>query len=203
MTTGLASGRPAGGGSTQRPGEPSARQAASSPGPTGRAQRVGRIVGANLLVTGSYRVVRDSLAFTVELIDAATGEVARALGPIMGPLTDPSRTADRVRDRVLGAIAIASYAGGPAAPLAKIASAPSYPAYREFIRSKDLDNQGLNREAARVALRAYRMDTTSMLPLASVIGTAIDERPELLEDGRLGEVLSAMLIRYVKGSQGS
>jgi hypothetical protein len=39
--------------------------------------------------------------------------------------------------------------------------------------------------------------------VASVIGTAIDERPELLEDGRLGEVLSAMLIRYVKGSQGS
>lgn len=58
----------------------------------------------------------------------------------------------------------------------------------------------------RGILASYRQDIAVDLDVAaflltrgaaSVIGTAIDERPALLEDGRLAEALSTMLINYI------
>lgn len=58
----------------------------------------------------------------------------------------------------------------------------------------------------RDILASYRQDIAVDLDIAaflltrgaaSVIGTAFDERPALLEDGRLAEALSTMLIDYM------
>jgi tetratricopeptide (TPR) repeat protein/TolB-like protein len=90
--------------------------------------RVARATKAGTVVTGSVSRFGDSLRIQVNIVNAATGEVIRAIEPVAGPVADPIIAINALRDRVLGAIV----SGDVVKRVAVAGQPPNYSAYREF-----------------------------------------------------------------------
>jgi hypothetical protein len=59
---------------------------------------------AGTVVSGSYYRDRDSIEFQVEITDAASGRLLRAIGPVRGPIADPERAIEDLSRRVAMAV---------------------------------------------------------------------------------------------------
>jgi len=120
-----------------------------------------------LIVRGSYSREADSLVVQAQLVEAATGRVVRAVGPISGPLHEPLAVIERLRQQLAGALA--TRVDGRLSRWSDAASQPtSFEAYRAFDEGLSaffsLDSTA-NANAGRVLLRAAALDTTFNLPL--------------------------------------
>jgi DNA-binding SARP family transcriptional activator/TolB-like protein len=123
--------------------------------------------GVGLIVRGSYSRSADSLLVQAQVLEAATGRVVRAVGPVSGPLKDPLVAIERLRQRLVGALATKV---DPR--LSRWSDAASQPASFEAYRALD---EGLNEffsaddssdaRAGRLLVHAGTLDTTFSLPL--------------------------------------
>lgn len=91
-----------------------------------------RETGAGLVVTGRYYRDADSLEFVARVVDARSGKVVRAVGPVSAPMVTPVRGAERLRERLMAELAVllddrlARFQALERQP-------PRYEAYREYM----------------------------------------------------------------------
>ena len=145
--------------------------ASSRSGNEARARRVATSPGATKMVTGSYRVVSDSIEFLIQIIDARSGSLDRAIAPVRGPKSDPTVVAERVRERALGGLALVLDAPARSSLIGGTGVAPKYEAYREYMKAVDLTNRERLHEADSAARRAHQLDPTFLQPLFVVAET--------------------------------
>lgn len=86
-----------------------------------------RRLGASTLVTGNVTKFRDSIRVQANIIDARSGRIIRAVGPVAGPAGDPFVAIAVTRERVLGSFMVGDMKHEmPGQP-------PKYSAYREWL----------------------------------------------------------------------
>jgi hypothetical protein len=129
-----------------------------------RNRMLAATVGAGLVVSGAYYRLGDSLEFRAQVIDAATGNVSRAVASARAPLGQPTAAVEAVRQRVIAALAtslnprLRDWA-------AKASQPPSYDAYRAYIEGVEAFFRNDFREASRHYLSAAALDTSFTFPL--------------------------------------
>jgi TolB-like protein len=95
-------------------------------------RRFSRETGAGLVVTGRYYRQADSLGFVAQVVDARTGKIVRAVGPVTAPAAAPMQGAEGLRQRLMAELAVllderlARFQALERQP-------PSYEAYREYM----------------------------------------------------------------------
>jgi tetratricopeptide (TPR) repeat protein/TolB-like protein len=127
------------------------------PGP-GPARQLARLVGAGMVLWGSYYLRQDTVHFEAQLVDAASGKLVLALAPVSGPRGEQTRVVEVLRQRVMAGFAVAL---DPAfSPWRDPSVPPTYDAYREMLAA---DEAGWNfdfSEAARHLRKAEELDST-------------------------------------------
>jgi tetratricopeptide (TPR) repeat protein/TolB-like protein len=128
---------------------------------------------AALIVRGSYTTSGDSVVMQAEIVDAATGRVVRAVGPVSGPLSEPLIAVEGLRRRLTGALA--TLVDRRLSRWTDAASQPtSFEAYRAFQEGLDAFFTGdsaskeaatLAKQAAKLLVHANALDSTFTLPL--------------------------------------
>jgi tetratricopeptide (TPR) repeat protein len=134
--------------------------AAEDAGAEDVVSRVARVTGAGTILTGSASRFGDSLRFQVSIVNASTGRVIRAIEPVSGPIGDPLIAINALRDRVLGSIV----SGDAARQVAISGQPPSYAAYKEYIKGREV---WLQRDEAGAVIhfqRAIALDSTFAIP---------------------------------------
>jgi DNA-binding SARP family transcriptional activator/TolB-like protein len=123
---------------------------------------------AGLIVRGSYSRVADTLLVQAQVVEATSGSVIRAVGPVPGPLDEPLVAIERLRQRLAGALATRVDAR-----LSRWSDAASQPASFEAYRALDeglsaffaRDDPVAYAQAGRLLLHAAALDSTFNLPL--------------------------------------
>jgi hypothetical protein len=117
-------------------------------------------LGANLLVTGVLRKVGDQVEVRADLLDVASGQVVRSIGPTFGPLADPERALDLLRERVVGSIALVldPVVNDAIPPVA--AQTPTYAAFRELAAGEEFAKRGNWTRSMESYAAAFRLDST-------------------------------------------
>ncbi|MGI8844008.1 MAG: protein kinase domain-containing protein, partial [Gemmatimonadaceae bacterium] len=120
--------------------------------------------GAGTVVTGSYYLVGDSLAFRVEVADAIAQRVIVAPPPVVVARDSAHVAVRMLRDRLMSAVAIQS--DDRFATSRDLASRPPIiEAYRQFDRGIELHLAQEYDAAVPAFLEAHRLDTTFVPPL--------------------------------------
>ena len=117
---------------------------------------------ARLLVSGGYLRRGDSLQFQVQITDARTGRLLRAVDPAAGPARDPFTAIDVLRDRLLGALAPEDRA-----TVGLSNRVPRYSAYQDFLRGHERFIRYRDYEGGRRFLR-HAIELDSSLAVAWV-----------------------------------
>jgi len=124
----------------------------------------GRSPNAGLIVRGSYSRVADSLVLQAQIVEAATGRVVRAVGPVSGPFQQPLVAIERLRQGLAGALATrvdrrlsrwSDAAGQPA----------SFEAYRAFDEGLTAFFSADFQRAGSLLVHSAALDSTFNLPL--------------------------------------
>ena len=87
--------------------------------------------GADVVIVGSYYRSADSLIIQGRVMDAASGNVMVAVGPIVAAISQPMAAITELRTRLMGYFASASDERA-SAPDAITSAPPTYETYREF-----------------------------------------------------------------------
>lgn len=159
-------------------------QEAGIPTPRGTA----RTPNAGLVVRGSYSLAGDSLVMQAQIVEAATGRVIRAVGPVSGPRREPSVSIERLRQRLAGALA--SRIDPRLSRWSDAASQPtSFEAYRAFDEGltaffSSRDDAGFARAGTQL-VRAAAMDSMFNAPLVWAFYAFYDARDSLRRDSVL------------------
>ncbi len=144
-------------------------------------RRLARETGAGVIVTGRYYRHADSVAFLAQVLDARSGGVRGAIGPISAPTAAPVAAVQELRQRVLAQMAVLLDERVP--DRGADFHVPTYEAYREFMqgvyRSEVLGETG---EAAENYLRAFQLDTTFYQALLSASYAALMHGPRARYD---------------------
>lgn len=117
---------------------------------------------AGLVVTGSYRLVGDSLEMHARVVDAVAGRVLSSADPARAPRSDPTAALSSVRQQVMGHVAAQFDRFGE---MRADATPPTYEAYRTFIAGRELFSALRYREAIREFDRARAADPLFFEPL--------------------------------------
>ena len=134
-----------------------------------------RANGAGLVVAGNYYRSGDSLMFSVQVIDVASGRVRRAIDPIGGAVDDPLSVVEEVRQRVVVALGLildprAGIFDSPALAL------PRYDAFEAFVAGQERYWKGDWAGSLPLFRRAAELDTGFTTALVSLgvagVGTA-------------------------------
>ena len=126
-----------------------------------------RANGAGLVVAGNYYKVGTRIAFSVQLIDVASGRVVRALRPVEGDADRPLAAVEELRLQVASAIAMlldprfGQLTAAPQVP-------PRYEAYTEFAAAQEVYWRGDWEAALPHFRRAVALDTNFVAALAFV-----------------------------------
>ncbi len=91
-------------------------------------RRLASAAGVDIVVTGTYARRGDRLIVQVNVVNARTRAVIRAIQSVDGPLSDPLVAITEARERVLGSLV----SDDVARSIAVTGQAPKYSAYREF-----------------------------------------------------------------------
>jgi len=122
---------------------------------------------AGFIVRGSYSRTADSLVLQAQIVEAATGRVVRAVGPVFGPRQEPLVAIERLRQRIVGALAtrvdrrLSRWSDAASQPV-------SFEAYRAFDEGLTAFFSPRASDFARAGpllVRAATLDTTFSLPL--------------------------------------
>ena len=131
-------------------------------GVVGAASAIGRArsLHATLLVTGVVSRVGDSVHVRADILDVASGQVTRAVGPLAGPIARAGTVLDDVRERVVGTIALTSdpVLNDAIPPVA--VQTPTYAAFREFAAGEQNTRAARWSDALTNYRDAFRLDTT-------------------------------------------
>ena len=128
----------------------------------------GSAVGPGLIVRGSYSRASDTLRLQAQVVEAATGRVTRAVGPVSGPLDEPLVAIEQLRQRLTGALA--TRVDRRLSGWSDAASQPtSFEAYRALDEGLSAffarDSSASDARAGRLLLHAAALDSTFNLPL--------------------------------------
>jgi len=93
---------------------------------------IAKITNAELLVSGSYYKIQDTILFQAQVADA-NGGILQAIEPIKSKTADLMEGVESVRQHVLGALAVALDERMPKSRIASIQTA-IYEAYSEYIQ---------------------------------------------------------------------
>jgi TolB-like protein len=131
-----------------------------------------RANGAGLVVAGNYYTGnRDTLMFSAQVIDVATGNVLRSLAPVAGSTSEPLAAIEEVRQRVT--VALRSILEPPGSLLITPAMVPPrLDAYTEYAAGQELYWNGDWVAALPHLRRAAQLDSTftPALVFLAVIG---------------------------------
>jgi tetratricopeptide (TPR) repeat protein len=125
--------------------DPSAR---GSQGAVGPLLAAARDAGASVLVTGSYRVEKDSLLVETRILDARDGSAVSIVAGESGPVEQPDIAIGKARSRVMGALAARA---DPTIGEDVRSHAPTYEAYREY--ELGMKHLGIQSEVSRAHFR--------------------------------------------------
>ena len=132
-------------------------------------QRVAKATHAGTVLTGSVSRFGDSLRISVSIINAATGQLIRAIDPVAGPVADPTVAINALRDRVLGSIV----SGDVARQVATSGQPPGYAAYQEYVQG--VATFPLNQAGSRRFFqRAIALDSTFAPPYIFIAATFVN-----------------------------
>jgi DNA-binding SARP family transcriptional activator/TolB-like protein len=135
------------------------------------AASLARRTGATLVVDGSYYRAGDSVRFSTNLVDVATGRVLRALDPISADTADPLSAVDELRQRV--ATGLATVVDPRASVFIPPATRPPrYESYQEFVLAQDLYWRGGFDAATPHFRRAVALDPTFYVAATWLAGNA-------------------------------
>jgi tRNA A-37 threonylcarbamoyl transferase component Bud32/TolB-like protein/tetratricopeptide (TPR) repeat protein len=121
--------------------------------------RVARLTGSGLAVTGSYYRRGDRLEFHSEVVDVGSGKPLTNVATVSGPIGDPRIAIDSVRMRVMGALAtrLSRLIGWELPPTAQ---PPTYEASQAYARGMEAWVRSDYDSAAHAFEHAYALDTT-------------------------------------------
>ena len=119
-----------------------------------------RELGATYLVAGSLFRVGDRVQARADLVDVASGEVRRSIGPESAAATDGARAIALLQERVAGTLALVLDPGLDDAIPPAAAQTPTYAALREFAAGEALHKQSQWERTAESYVAAYRLDST-------------------------------------------
>jgi DNA-binding SARP family transcriptional activator/TolB-like protein len=132
--------------------------------------------GAGLVVAGNYYKVADSLMFSVQVLDVASGRVLRTLEPIAADAGAPLAGVEEVRQRVASAL------GTILDPRTAFMSAPAmipprYEAYAEFAAGQEVYWNGDWERSLPHFRRAATLDTSFSAALAflGIVGVGVGQ----------------------------
>ena len=135
------------------------QRASAGGGAQAELMEVAYRTGAELVVSGSFYRLRDSLIFEASLVDAKTGRVLRAVGPVDAPIFAPTAGLDVLRSRVMTALALAVNQQVPLDYYA-ISDVPTFEAYRSYVEGWDAFWHGDGARSEQAFLEAAHRDTT-------------------------------------------
>ncbi len=118
-----------------------------------------RETGAGLVITGRYYRQADSLEFVAQIVDARTGKVVRAVGPVTAPVALPVQGAEGLRERLMAELAVL-LDDRLARFQALDRQAPRYDAYREYMEGLAIYLGEDRRTAVDHFERAFALDST-------------------------------------------
>ncbi|MEP6494249.1 MAG: BTAD domain-containing putative transcriptional regulator [bacterium] len=118
-----------------------------------------RRTGAAFVVSGSYYKTGDTLLFQAALTNASSGQIIRAIGPIVATTARPVSALDELRSRVMTAIAAA--VDMRASEMFMISGdVPSFDAYQAYIEGYDAFWHGDGKRSEELFELAAHRDTT-------------------------------------------
>lgn len=135
-------------------------------------RELARANGAGLVVAGNYYRVGERIAFSVQVLDVATGRVVRALEPVEGDASEPLSAVEEVRQRVASALAtyldprLRELTTPPLVP-------PHYDAYTEFAAGQEIYWRGDWEAALPHFRRAVALDSGFSAALAFLSAAAV------------------------------
>ena len=143
-----------------------------------RAIAVAEETGSGTVLSGDLFREGDTLRVLIQIIDVATGQVVRTVGPVNGSANAPSRLVTSLGERVVAAVATAvdtmsrGFSAGLGVP-------PSYEAYNEVSRAWESFFRGDYEDTFARLDHASSLDTSYMAPLLmrAYVETRLDHWP--------------------------
>jgi DNA-binding SARP family transcriptional activator/TolB-like protein len=130
-----------------------------------------RRTGASLLVSGNFYRTGDTLLFQAGVVDASTGRIVRAIGPIFAAERAPLGALDELRSRVMSALASAVNVHAPE-NVEDWGVVPRFEAYQAYIDASDAYVHGDHRRAKELFLRAAHLDSGFTAAAVAAAGVA-------------------------------
>jgi len=130
-----------------------------------------RRTGAGLVVAGNYYRSGDSLTFSAQVIDVASGRVLRAIEPIHSTVDQPLEAVEEVRQRT--ATALGTILDLRTAAFAEVSPVipPRYDAFEAYVRGQELFWRGDWAGSLPHFLTAAQLDT-SFIPALTFVSLA-------------------------------
>ena len=117
-----------------------------------------RRTGAALVVSGSYYRTGDTLLFQAAVANVGTGEIVRAVGPVLSRTNTPVAGLDELGSRVMSALASVVDAHGTQ-DLGGGSELPPFDAYQDYVQGWDAFWNGDGRRAEALFLQAGHRDS--------------------------------------------
>ncbi|MCR4339734.1 MAG: serine/threonine protein kinase [Gemmatimonadaceae bacterium] len=119
-----------------------------------------RTLGASYLVTGFVRRMGEQLEAHADLLDVASGQVVRSIGPEVGPLGQGERIIATLRERVVGTVALVldPVVSDAIPPVA--AQTPTYEAFRELAAGEAFAKLGQWSRTMESYQASFALDST-------------------------------------------
>ena len=151
--------------------------------------------GATLVISGNYYRTGDTLVFQAGVTDVRTGQLVRAVGPILSSDGNPVGALDDLRSRLMTALASIVDVRG-AVNLDGGHEVPTFDAYRNYVDGWDAYWNGDSPRAKALFREAARRDTSfaaaalavavaaansNDCPLVDSVTHAFDARPQQLD----------------------
>ena len=152
-----------------------------------------RGTGAGIVVSGNYYRTGDTLLFQANVVDAGSGRILRAVGPVVASVRAPVAALDKLGSRVMSAIA--SAVDVHATQDLTSTEIPPFEAYRDYVDAWDAYWHGDGPRAQALFLRSAHRDSafisaslgaavvaanTNDCPLVDSLARALDQQPHAL-----------------------
>jgi TolB-like protein/tetratricopeptide (TPR) repeat protein len=136
---------------------------------------------ADVVVTGGYYLERDSVRFTVQLVNGADGSLMRALDPIVGPRDDPLFAIEGLRQGAIAAVALHLDPRTTWHEHLVTETPPPWEAFLAYVRAKEHFIEGRWAEARSEAALAEAQDPTFYLAIfyGAIASANLGDWPDL------------------------
>ncbi len=147
--------------------------------------------GARFAVAGSYTTSAGRVRFEVELVDAGSGDMLRALDPVSGPVDSLESVIGTLAERVTGAVA-ALLNPDPALWMARSSMPPSLEVFSGYLAMMDVFCQGRFQDAIELAQPALRA-APKYVPTLYLVGAAYGNLGRRREEDSVAALIEPLL----------